>query len=90
MRNNERRRHMRYPHPDKIEYVFSAGFSGDKLKGVTVNISNSGLCLYLFNKLSVGQSITIKSYLPVSYRHATVQWIRTVKDNFFIAGLRFF
>lgn len=89
MNETEKRKHPRYPHPDKIEYICDHR-SGEKVsKGITINISTSGLCLYLFDDLTEGHSITFKSTLPVSAKRASIRWIKKLQERFYIAGLIF-
>jgi hypothetical protein len=64
--------------------------SGDeKLKGVAVNISNSGLALYVFSHLMRGQEIHIRSFMPVDYRKASVRWVREIDEGILHAGFMF-
>jgi hypothetical protein len=85
----ERRKDKRYPYPDKIEYICVQDNPSGIQKAVTINLSDSGLCLYLFNKLRESQDITITSPIRSHSRKATILWINKVQDNFFIAGAKF-
>jgi len=87
--NGERRKDIRYDLPKKIEYVLNPETSGKIYSGVTVNISNSGLCLYIFHPLTKGQKIIIQSTLPVPYQTAMVLWIKKVDDDLYKAGVMF-
>jgi c-di-GMP-binding flagellar brake protein YcgR len=88
-KNIERRKHSRYPFPEKINYVCGNGATSDILRGITVNISDSGMCLYLFKNHREGQEITILSDLPIQSRKATIRWINNFRERFFTAGIMF-
>lgn len=85
----ERRRYRRTIFPSTIEYGMKEEATGESFKGVAVNISESGLCLYTSNVLKEGQVIAIMSVLPVSSRVASVRWIRSVNDDVCKVGLMF-
>lgn len=87
--NGEKRKSLRYDFPKRIEYGLSPKISDETFYGVTINISDSGLCLYIFNLLPEGQKITIKNNLPVSYRTALVRWIKKVDADLYKAGVMF-
>jgi c-di-GMP-binding flagellar brake protein YcgR len=87
--NGERRNSLRYDFPQRIDYILSPETSENIYQGVTINISNTGVCLYIFNLLPEGQKITIKNNLPVSYRTALVRWIKKVDDDLYKAGVLF-
>jgi hypothetical protein len=84
----ERRKDVRQPYPRVIEYSLTPA-SNEKLKGVTVNISNSGLALYIFSHLIQGQEILIRSFMPVDYRKASVRWVREIDEGILQAGCMF-
>jgi len=84
----ERRKDVRQPYPRVIEYS-TAPTSDKKLKGVAVNISNSGLALYIFSHLIHGQEILIRSFMPVDYRKASVRWVREIDEGILQAGFKF-
>jgi len=84
----ERRKDVRQPYPRVIEYSLTP-VSNEKLKGVTVNISNSGLALYIFSHLIQGQEILIRSFMPVDYRKASVRWVKEIDDGILQAGCMF-
>lgn len=83
----EKRRHPRYDFPSTIEYGVNPDVEGQIYKGVTINISDSGLCLYVSTPLSEGEELTIKSALPVTYHTATVCWVQKVDEDFYKTGL---
>ncbi len=87
--NGERRNSLRYDFPQRIGYILSPKISEETFSGVTINISNSGLCLYIFNLIHEGQKIAIKSTLPVPHQTALVRWIKKVDADLYKAGVMF-
>ena len=84
----ERRKDVRQPYPQVIEYSVTPA-TDERLKGVVVNISNSGLALYIFSHLIQGQEILIRSFMPVDYRKASVRWVREIDKGILQAGCMF-
>jgi len=87
--NGEKRRSLRYDFPQRIEYILSPETSENIYQGVTINISNTGVCLYIFNLIYEGQKIAIKSTLPVPHQTALVRWIKKVDADLYKAGVLF-
>ena len=85
--NAEKRKQQRYDFPGMIEYVANFETSDEPLKAVTVNISKSGLCLYIFEFLNEGQEIIIKSTLPIPFQRVTARWVKEIDDSFYAVGL---
>jgi len=85
----DKRRHLRYSFPYTVEYVLNPNTTDEIFKGVLLNISNSGLCLCIFNHLAEGQKITIKSIIPTPCQKATVRWVKKFNNDSYIAGLMF-
>jgi c-di-GMP-binding flagellar brake protein YcgR len=85
----ERRRYRRSVFPSTIEYEIKTQATGGTLKGVAVNISESGLCLYTSNVLREGLEIAIISVLPVPSRNAAVRWTKSLNEDLCKAGLMF-
>jgi len=87
----EKRRADRQPFWTTIGYLCDDTGSRDLFNGVAVNISQSGMCLYLFGSpcLSEGQNINIASDVLVQTRRGTIRWIRKVEEDFFKVGLAF-
>jgi hypothetical protein len=57
------------------------------LRGVIINISNSGLCIFSPNSLTRGQEIVIKAPLPLMDERFVVRWSNKLLDDFFMVGL---
>jgi hypothetical protein len=69
----ETRRETRYKFESPVEFVLSD--AADKtVKGVILNISNSGLCIKSYIPLKVEQKIIIKSPLPILHETYTARW----------------
>lgn len=81
---------MRYDFPATIEYVTGPQSDDQAVhKGVTINLSSTGVGLYLFDLLPEGQQITIRTTLPIDSRTAAICWTRREDDNFYRSGLKF-
>ncbi len=87
---SEKRTDIRYEFPSTVEYGLIPEKTGEVFKGLTVNISNSGLCLYVYDPLSEGQEIAIeKCVLPFPCQRAVVRWIKKVDEDIYMSGVRF-
>lgn len=71
-----------------IEYVLNHNNTHETFIGFTLNISNSGLCLYTPKPLNEGQKIIIKGNFPTP-KTALVRWIEKYDDVFYKVGLVF-
>lgn len=80
----EKRREDRFPFAKNL---YCTNTKGEVFKGITVNMSKSGLCLYVYKILSEGESIKINDILPNSCREAVICWIRKIDDAFSMVGL---
>jgi c-di-GMP-binding flagellar brake protein YcgR len=87
--NTEKRRERRYSFHSTIDYLLLRGSAAEVHKGVTIDISDTGLGLYLFDNLPEGQTIIIQNALPAGGRAATVCWIKKESEDLYKAGLRF-
>lgn len=89
----DQRNQIRYDFPYTIvEYILNSSNNGEIFKGFTLDISNSGLCLFTSKPLTIGQEITITSILPTFYsssNKAYVRWIEKFDDIFYKVGLEF-
>lgn len=85
----EGRRHLRYGFVYSVDYVLNEENKETVSSGVTIDISNSGLCLYTKNCLKKGQEILIKSVLPVYSENAVVRWVQSVDESSYKVGVEF-
>lgn len=60
------------------------------LRGTTIDISDSGVGLYVFNPLYEGQRIIVKSETGDLNNIGIVRWCKEQEDNMYRAGLLFF
>lgn len=84
----DRRSEPRHTYFSSIEFALQTEHGEELLIGTSINISNSGLCIYSYVPLSVGQEITIKNAFPSRNRTYTVRWMNRLLDDFFMVGLK--
>ncbi len=84
----DRRSEPRHTYFSSIEFALQTEHGEELLIGTSINISNSGLCIYSYVPLSVGQEITIKNAFPSRNRTCTVRWMNRLLDDFFMVGLK--
>jgi CheY-like chemotaxis protein len=82
-----KRINIRYECIQAIEYCLHPADNPEKLIGITVNKSNNGLGLRVFNPLPVGQNVTITRGLEVPPLQGTVMWCSKWSENMYRAGL---
>lgn len=83
----EKRSEPRRSYHAPINFILKE--KGDRmLKGVVSNISMSGLGMYSFSQLNVGQVIIVQSLLPGRHIEYGVRWCRELVADFFEVGLR--
>jgi hypothetical protein len=83
-----RRRSPRREFHSPVEYEIEGAPADTVFKGHTLNISDSGLCLCLYNRVEKKQEITIrKSNLPIGCKKAVIRWVRRVDRRTYMAGL---
>jgi hypothetical protein len=87
--NVNTRRHPRYLYSDNIEFSVDYSTAGTRLRGISVNISDSGIGLYTFKPIYAGQTITVETALPVPYRKAIVIWVQKRYEVLYKVGLKF-
>ena len=85
----ERRRHPRRPHCQNVEFCLVSRPSGEILVGASVDLSDSGLCMYTFDELAQGENIEIKNALPVPYQKAVVRWVKNYAIDLYKVGIMF-
>lgn len=84
----EKRKQARRPYHEVVEYSLD-GVHRKISRSLSLNRSDSGFCLYLFDAHREGQNLTIEGPPPVGPRRATIRWTRSLQDMFWIAGLMF-
>jgi hypothetical protein len=67
-------------HPDTVYEIYV---------GYTLNLSDTGMCIYTSAVLQSGQEVILKSDDPQLYRKATVRWVERYDSFFYKVGLEF-
>jgi len=84
----ERRKHHRREFPVMMKMDYTLRPSESKiLEGFVSNISSIGLCLLTSNDLNIGQELTLKDNVGVSFQTARVQWVKEVNRRQYRVGL---
>ena len=83
---DERRRHLRYTYLANTEYMLNPSTSGEIFECAVVNVSESGMNLFISRPLDMGEEITIKGDVPNLTRTAVVRWTRKL-GGFYTVGL---
>ena len=82
---SDKRKHERFNFPYTIE-CFDP-HNGDKvIRGIAMNISVSGVCLYIPQPLDKGQEITIRSVVYGCPQTATVCWSEKYDEEYYKIG----
>lgn len=81
----DKRKHERFNFPYTIE-CFDPYNDEEIIKGIAMNISASGVCLYIPQSLDNGQEITIKSIVYDCPQKATVCWSEKYDDEYYTVG----
>ncbi|MEW6584758.1 MAG: PilZ domain-containing protein [Nitrospirota bacterium] len=84
----EQRAHVRFDLQQEIRYAILSREDGD-LTGITLNISDGGLCMYIFISLSKGQKIIIERGLGDRAKKGEVRWIKQLGEDVYKVGLMF-
>jgi c-di-GMP-binding flagellar brake protein YcgR len=84
------RRHPRKPYSDVIRFCRNPRSPNRTMKGLSINISASGMCLYSSDRLREGEEIVIQQELPVAYRKAKVVWVKDYLAGLHKVGLEFY
>lgn len=86
---NDRRKQARYDYPYTIEFRLRSSLGQENLKGVTINLSRTGLCMYMFRSIGESQEIVFNNSFPIRAKTASIRWIEKIDDDFYKAGLAF-
>jgi hypothetical protein len=87
---DNRRADERYPYLNTIKHV-SVPDIAQNFKGVTIDISRTGMCMYLFAPYGVcpGMNVEVRDPLPGGLQKGTVCWIEQVNTDLFRTGMMF-
>jgi hypothetical protein len=85
MRNEER-----FPYLKTIKYVCIPD-TADDFKGVTIDVSKSGMSLYIFSPSCIREGLQVKvnDDLPLASTIGVVRWVRQVDQDLYRAGVEF-
>jgi hypothetical protein len=88
--NKERRSHERRDFANRIVYVSADDPDCTLIKGVMMNISETGLCFATFTAPIKDEKIWIlESMLPIHRQKGTVRWIKKMESDIYKVGLMF-
>jgi hypothetical protein len=82
------RKHPRKIYCNVIKFCLSSR-SNNTFMGLSINISDSGMCLYSPGRLHEGEEILIEERLPVKYRRAKVIWAKDYLAGLHKVGIKF-
>jgi hypothetical protein len=84
----EKRKFIRHDFAIKVAIKFISGPSeGEIHEGFLANKSSSGLCLFTFNPLDIGEEIMLKNNIYIPFQKAIVKWIQEVNKEWYAVGL---
>jgi hypothetical protein len=88
--NKERRTAQRRDFANRIVYVSPDNTDYTLIKGVTMNMSETGLCFATFTPPKKDETIWIlESMLPIHRQKGTVRWIKKMESDIYKVGLMF-
>lgn len=73
--------------PVQCDYAFGS-LADDSAKGITINLSKSGICFYTYRQIDEGASLTVNSKdIWDAPQKATVKWCHKVLGGLYKIGL---
>ena len=86
----DKRIEERFSYLRSIKYICIPGTEED-FKGITIDISKSGLSLYIFGPSCIreGLHVRVKNGLPLASTTGVVRWMRQVDQDLYRTGLQF-
>ena len=85
----ERRIHTRNPFEQEIECSCASDTTNEIFNGITVDISEHGLGIFVFRPLNKGQKIMINGGLQSTHRTGFIRWCAASGENVYRAGMVF-
>ena len=85
-----RRRHPRRVYCNVIRFSLNSSSPKEIFTGLSINISDSGMCLYSADRLREGEELMLHDNLPVKYQKARVVWVKRYLAGLHKAGMEFF
>jgi hypothetical protein len=84
----EKRKFIRHDFAVRVAIKYIIGPSeGEIHKGFLANKSSSGLCLFTYDPLDIGEEIRLKNNFYVPFQKAKVKWIKEVNKQWYAVGL---
>lgn len=86
----DKRKEERFPYLKTIRHI-TISDTGENFKGVTIDISKSGISLYIFCPCCIreGFHVQINDNMPLASTSGVVRWVRQVDQDIYRAGLQF-
>ncbi|MBA4373575.1 MAG: hypothetical protein C0402_12040 [Thermodesulfovibrio sp.] len=86
---SERREYFRLDLANVVELVTADADSSDQFRGVTINISETGMSLFVFQPVKTHDTLLIKkSILPLCHRTGSVRWVQRLAPEIYKIGIR--
>jgi hypothetical protein len=88
--SSEKREYYRFDLANVVELAKNDAATPDQFRGVTINISETGMCLFVFQPVDTNDRLSIvKSMLPLCHRAGSVRWVNALAPEFYKVGLLF-
>ena len=89
-KKTDMRSEERFPYLRTVKYICIPDTEGD-FKGVTIDISKTGISLYIFSPycLRKGHIVKVKDDLPVVSTTGVVRWVQQIDRDLYRAGIQF-
>jgi len=85
----ERRIHTRNPFEHEVECSFASDTTNEIFKGISIDISEHGIGMFVFRPLNKGQKITINGGFQDAHRVGFIRWCAESGENGYRAGVVF-
>lgn len=72
-----------------LEFIMHPDTTYEIYVGYTLNLSDTGMCIYTSAALKTGQELILKSDEPCLYKKAAVRWVDRYDSYFYKVGLEF-
>ena len=84
----EKRKCIRHDFAVKAAIKYIARSSeGEICTGFLANKSLSGMCMFAFNPIDLGEEISLKNNCYIPFKRAKVKWIKELKKQWYAVGL---
>jgi hypothetical protein len=84
----EKRKFIRHDFAIKVPIKYIKGPSEGAIhEGFLANASSSGLCLFTYNNLDIGEEIVLKKNIYIPFQRTKVKWTEEVNKNWYAIGL---